>query len=64
MDRKELKIQALLEKVSSLTTSYENQLADFRVEITILSQELQELKRAGEESPETDEKENPEADTD
>jgi len=30
-----LKIQALLEKVSSLTTQYENQVADLRVELTI-----------------------------
>jgi len=34
-DRKDLKIQALLEKVSSLTTQYENQVADLRVELTI-----------------------------
>lgn len=41
MDRNELKVQALLEKISSLTTGYENQVADLRVEITMLSNELQ-----------------------
>lgn len=40
-NRLELKNQALLEKISSLTTNYENQVADLRVEITILSNELQ-----------------------
>lgn len=39
--RLELKNQALLEKVSSLTTNYENQIADLRVECTLLAQELQ-----------------------
>lgn len=39
--RLELKNQALLEKVSSLTTNYENQIADLRVEVTILTSELQ-----------------------
>lgn len=41
MDRNELKTQALLEKISSLTTNYENQIADLRVEVTMLSNELQ-----------------------
>lgn len=51
-DRKDLKIQALLEKISQLTTQYENQAADYRVEITMhgadvqrLTQENQELQR-------------------
>lgn len=39
--RLELKNQALLEKVSSLTTNYENQIADLRVEVTMLMNELQ-----------------------
>ena len=39
--RLELKNQALLEKVSSLTTNYENQIADLRVEVTMLMSELQ-----------------------
>ena len=38
--RLELKNQALLEKISSLTTNYENQIADLRVEMTVLSQDL------------------------
>lgn len=43
MDRNELKVQALLEKISSLTTNYENQVAELRVDVTLLSQEKQEL---------------------
>lgn len=39
-DRKDLKIQALLEKVSELTTNYENKIADLRVEITVKDQDL------------------------
>lgn len=42
-DRKDLKIQALLEKVSSLTTEKENQIADLRVELTALQQDSIEL---------------------
>lgn len=42
MDRNELKVQALLEKISSLTTGYENQIADLRVEITMLAENLQQ----------------------
>jgi uncharacterized protein YeeX (DUF496 family) len=42
MDRKDLKIQALLEKITQLTTQYENQAADYRVEITMLTQERDE----------------------
>lgn len=37
----ELKVQALLEKISSLTMDYENQVANLRVEITTLAEELQ-----------------------
>lgn len=43
MDRNELKVQALLEKISSLTTNYENQIADLRVEVTLASNELQAM---------------------
>lgn len=46
MDRNELKIQALLEKISNLTTNYENQVADLRVELHIRTQENEELKDA------------------
>lgn len=47
VDRKDLKIQALLERVSSLTTQYENQAAEFRVEITVLSEELRKYTEKG-----------------
>lgn len=40
-DRKDLKIQALLEKVSNLTMNYENQVADLRVDLTLMSDALQ-----------------------
>ena len=49
LDKNQLKVQALLEKVSSLTMNYENQLADARVELTIVSQERDELLRRLEE---------------
>jgi hypothetical protein len=42
--RLQLKNQALLEKVSSLTANYENQVADLRVELTLVSEELQALR--------------------
>jgi hypothetical protein len=45
MDRKDLKIQALLEKISSLTTSYENNAADLRVELTLASQERDQVQQ-------------------
>lgn len=43
MDRKDLKIQALLEKISTLTTQKENEIADLRVELTVVSEEKREL---------------------
>lgn len=42
-NRNELKSQALLERVSQLSTQYENQLADYRVEMTMLASQKQEL---------------------
>jgi hypothetical protein len=42
MDKNELKVTALLERVSEITTQYENRVADLRVDITVLSQELGE----------------------
>lgn len=54
MDRKELKIQALLEKVASLTAQYENQVADLRVDLTVVSQELQSAHAAAAEANETE----------
>lgn len=41
LDRNELKVQALLERVSSLTVEYENKVADLRVEVTLLSNQIQ-----------------------
>lgn len=43
-NREELKNKALLERVSMLTTSYENQDAERRVDITLLAQQVEELK--------------------
>lgn len=43
MDRNELKIQALLERISTITSSYENQDAERRIDITILTGEKQDL---------------------
>lgn len=37
----ELKVQALLEKLSNVVTQYENQVAELRVEVTILTSELE-----------------------
>lgn len=42
-DRKDLKIQALLEKVRDLTVVHENEKADLRVEVTLLRDEIEEL---------------------
>lgn len=45
VDRKDLKVQALLEKISNLTTQYENQVADLRVELTVSEIEKQNLEQ-------------------
>ena len=63
MDRNELKIQALLEKISSLTANYENQVADYRVEITLLTQRVEELENQQEGAGETSVEVEPEADS-
>jgi hypothetical protein len=42
VDQKDLKIQALLERVSNLTAQYENQIADYRVELTVVSTQLEQ----------------------
>lgn len=57
LDRKDLKIQALLEKVSSMTAQYENQVADLRVDLTIVSQELETYHRRDAEAQATQEDE-------
>jgi hypothetical protein len=43
IDRKDLKIQALLEDISQLTTQYKNQIADLRVELTISENDKRNL---------------------
>jgi hypothetical protein len=46
MDRKDLKIQALRERISVITTEYEDKNADLRVELTVVSEQRDEfLKR-------------------
>lgn len=44
--REGMKIMALTERVAQLTADYENKIADLRVELTIVSQELQARKDA------------------
>lgn len=43
LDRKDLKIIALTEKIGKLVSQYENQVADLRAELTIVSQQAQGL---------------------
>jgi hypothetical protein len=45
MDEKELKIQALLERVAELTTGYEAKIADLRVALTVQAQQLEDSKK-------------------
>lgn len=42
MDRKELKIQALRERIAEITTMYEDKVADLRVEITFNAEAIRE----------------------
>lgn len=42
MNKEQLKNQALVESISNLTANYENKVADLRVEITQLTQSLNE----------------------
>jgi hypothetical protein len=44
MDRKDLKIQALKERIAGLTTEYEDKNADLRVELTLVSMERDDLR--------------------
>jgi uncharacterized coiled-coil protein SlyX len=44
-DRKDLKIQALVDKLGRTVAGYENTIADLRVELTVVYQELDELKK-------------------
>ena len=43
MDRKDLKIQALTQRLSTIVSQYEDKIADLRVELTVTSQERDEL---------------------
>lgn len=40
INREALKNQALLERVSNLTAEYENKVADLRVELTVVGEQL------------------------
>lgn len=63
VSRKDLKIQALLEKVSAMTAQYENQVADLRVELTLAEQEKNYLKeRLFESSRDAEESQEPSED--
>lgn len=44
MDKSELKVRALLERISEITTTHENRNADLRVEITTQAQTIDELR--------------------
>lgn len=47
--QQELKIQALLQRIAELTAEYENKVADLRVHLTVVSEELKEVKTKNEE---------------
>ena len=51
----QLKSQGLLERVSRITSNYENEIADLRVELTMLVQQLQENEEEPVVVPEEDE---------
>lgn len=48
MDKNELKVMALRERVAQLTADYEDKIADLRVELTLLTQRLEELEKGQE----------------
>jgi uncharacterized protein YeeX (DUF496 family) len=45
MDKKDLKIEALRQRIAELTVQYEDRVSDLRVDFTLVSQELEELKK-------------------
>lgn len=49
IDKQELKIQALTQRIAELTAEYENKVADLRVAYTVINAELEDLK-SGQES--------------
>ena len=44
MDKKDLKIAALTQRIAELTAAYEERIADLRVELTVLSDQVEEKK--------------------
>lgn len=44
-NKKDLKLQAFLEKIGTLTANYENTIADLRVEMTLLSAKNESLQQ-------------------
>ena len=52
-DRNSLKEQALLERLSQMVASYENQIAELRVELTLMAKKLegQSVSQEAEEKP-------------
>lgn len=48
MDKKDLKIEALTQRIAELTAGYENVIADLRVELTILAQGAEDVEVATE----------------
>lgn len=62
VQKKDLKIQALLEKVSELTAEYENKCADYRVDLTLYAKYLEQMQEELEQlKGDNGEKEDPEA---
>jgi hypothetical protein len=45
MDEKDLKNQALLERIAELTAQYEDKIADLRVALTVQAQQLEDAKK-------------------
>ena len=43
LDRKDLKILALKEKLGQIVSDYEERIADLRVELTLTAQQVQEM---------------------
>jgi methyl-accepting chemotaxis protein len=43
MDENQLKVEGLLERIGTLTRNYENQIADLRVQFTLVSQKAEEF---------------------